>query len=208
MDGSKRSSHGNAFFTGFGAAKRIVLFDTLVSRLAPAGGRGGAGARARALQAAPHREALALSAAVSFACLWLLGQLIDQPWFYAGLGVATPGTAAALLAVRAGGAGVHCSSCTRSPAAIRASTSSRPTPTPRSTPSAADLVRGAGQALPGQRRHPDAGPAAFGVLRFAPARRDAHRPTEDRMTRPRQEEVQALRGRRAALQRRSRRRRC
>src|SRR5712691_9707781 len=35
MDGSKRSSHGNAYFTGFGAAKRIVLFDTLVSRLAP-----------------------------------------------------------------------------------------------------------------------------------------------------------------------------
>ena len=35
MDGSKRSSHGNAFFAGFGAAKRIVLFDTLVERLAP-----------------------------------------------------------------------------------------------------------------------------------------------------------------------------
>src|SRR5207302_1403575 len=35
MDGSKRSSHGNAYFTGFGAAKRIVLFDTLLSRLAP-----------------------------------------------------------------------------------------------------------------------------------------------------------------------------
>src|SRR2546421_3006358 len=35
MDGSKRSSHGNAYFTGFGAAKRIVLFDTLVSRLSP-----------------------------------------------------------------------------------------------------------------------------------------------------------------------------
>ena len=36
MDGSKRSSHGNAYFTGFGAAKRIVFFDTLLSRLAPA----------------------------------------------------------------------------------------------------------------------------------------------------------------------------
>ena len=36
MDGSKRSSHGNAFFAGFGAAKRIVLFDTLVARLQPA----------------------------------------------------------------------------------------------------------------------------------------------------------------------------
>ena len=35
MDGSKRSSHGNAYFTGFGAAKRIVFFDTLIARLAP-----------------------------------------------------------------------------------------------------------------------------------------------------------------------------
>ena len=35
MDGSKRSSHGNAYFTGLGAAKRIVLFDTLIERLAP-----------------------------------------------------------------------------------------------------------------------------------------------------------------------------
>ncbi|HZN85575.1 MAG TPA: M48 family metallopeptidase, partial [Burkholderiales bacterium] len=36
MDGSKRSAHGNAYFTGFGAAKRIVFFDTLLARLAPA----------------------------------------------------------------------------------------------------------------------------------------------------------------------------
>ena len=35
MDGSRRSSHGNAFFTGFGRAKRIVFFDTLLARLAP-----------------------------------------------------------------------------------------------------------------------------------------------------------------------------
>ena len=35
MDGSRRSSHGNAFFTGFGRARRIVFFDTLLSRLAP-----------------------------------------------------------------------------------------------------------------------------------------------------------------------------
>ena len=36
MDGSKRSSHGNAYFTGFGQAKRIVFFDTLLEKLAPA----------------------------------------------------------------------------------------------------------------------------------------------------------------------------
>ena len=56
MDGSKRSSHGNAFFTGFGAAKRIVLFDTLVVAPAAGRGRGGARPRARALQAAPRGE--------------------------------------------------------------------------------------------------------------------------------------------------------
>jgi STE24 endopeptidase len=35
MDGSKRSAHGNAYFSGFGAGKRIVFFDTLLARLAP-----------------------------------------------------------------------------------------------------------------------------------------------------------------------------
>ena len=54
MDGSQRSSHGNAYFTGFGKTKRIVFFDTLISRLDEDGDRGRAGARARALQAAPR----------------------------------------------------------------------------------------------------------------------------------------------------------
>ena len=96
MDGSKRSSHGNAFFTGFGAAKRIVLFDTLVSRL-----------EAPEVEAVLAHElghyrlhhiakSMALSAAVSFVVLWVLGQLIDQAWFYQGLGVRTPSDAAAL----------------------------------------------------------------------------------------------------------------
>ena len=43
MDGSKRSAHSNAFFTGFGRFRRIVLYDTLVAQLAPAGTGGGAG---------------------------------------------------------------------------------------------------------------------------------------------------------------------
>jgi STE24 endopeptidase len=97
MDGSKRSSHGNAFFAGLGAGKRIVLFDTLVSRLAPAEVEAVLAHELGHYKLHHIAKALALSAAVSFAGLWLLGQLIDQPWFYAGLGVATPGTAAALL---------------------------------------------------------------------------------------------------------------
>ena len=44
MDGSRRSAHGNAYFTGFGAAKRIVFFDTLMETLSPGRDRGRAGA--------------------------------------------------------------------------------------------------------------------------------------------------------------------
>ncbi|HEY2335984.1 MAG TPA: M48 family metallopeptidase [Burkholderiales bacterium] len=97
MDGSKRSSHGNAFFAGLGAGKRIVLFDTLVSRLAPSEVEAVLAHELGHYKLHHIAKALALSAAVSLAGLWILGQLIDEPWFYAGLGVATPGTAAALL---------------------------------------------------------------------------------------------------------------
>ena len=97
MDGSKRSSHGNAFFAGLGAGKRIVLFDTLVSRLAPPEVEAVLAHELGHYKLHHIAKSLALSAAVSFAGLWVLGQLIDRPWFYEGLGVTTPGTAAALL---------------------------------------------------------------------------------------------------------------
>ena len=96
MDGSRRSSHGNAFFTGFGAAKRIVLFDTLVSRLQPPEVEAVLAHELGHYRLHHIVKGMALGAAVSFALLWLLGQLIDKPWFYAGLGVHTPGNAAAL----------------------------------------------------------------------------------------------------------------
>ena len=96
MDGSKRSSHGNAFFAGFGAAKRIVLFDTLVARLEPPEVEAVLAHELGHYRLHHIVKNLVLSALVSFAGLWLLGQLIDKPWFYSGLGVATPGTAAAL----------------------------------------------------------------------------------------------------------------
>ena len=57
MDGSKRSTHGNAYFTGFGKSKRIVFFDTLLQRLSPGENRCRAVARTGALQAAPCAEA-------------------------------------------------------------------------------------------------------------------------------------------------------
>lgn len=87
MDGSKRSAHGNAYFTGFGRAKRIVFFDTLLERLdAPEI----EAVLAHELGHFRHRHVLrrmAISFALSAAGLWLLGWLATRPWFYQGLGL-------------------------------------------------------------------------------------------------------------------------
>ncbi len=97
MDGSKRSSHGNAYFTGFGAAKRIVFFDTLLSRLAPGEIEAVLAHELGHFKRHHVWKRIALLFAASFGLLWGLGQLIDQAWFYAGMHVATQSTAAALL---------------------------------------------------------------------------------------------------------------
>jgi STE24 endopeptidase len=97
MDSSRRSSHGNAYFTGFGAAKRIVLFDTLITRLAPAEIEA---VLAHELGHFRHKHVLkrmALLFSVSLGFLWLLGYLIGQDWFYSGLNVQTRTTAMALV---------------------------------------------------------------------------------------------------------------
>ena len=96
MDGSKRSSHGNAFFTGFGATKRIVLFDTLVSRLQPQEVEAVLAHELGHYRLHHIAKGMLLSAAISFGVLWILGRVIDEPWFYQGLGVAQPSNAAAL----------------------------------------------------------------------------------------------------------------
>ena len=96
MDGSKRSSHGNAFFAGFGAGKRIVLFDTLVERLEPAEVEAVLAHELGHYRLHHIVKMLVLSAALSLAGLFILGLLIEEPWFYSGLGVRTAGTAAAL----------------------------------------------------------------------------------------------------------------
>ena len=92
MDGSKRSSHGNAYFTGFGRSKRIVFFDTLLSRLQPSEIEA---VLAHELGHFKHRhivKRIALMFCLSLAFLALLGQLIDADWFYRGLGVTTHDT--------------------------------------------------------------------------------------------------------------------
>jgi STE24 endopeptidase len=97
MDGSRRSSHGNAYFTGFGAAKRIVFFDTLLSRLAPTEVEAVLAHELGHYRLHHVWKRIALLFAASLGLLWVLGQLIEEPWFYGGLGVSHPSTAAALL---------------------------------------------------------------------------------------------------------------
>ncbi|MCS7100519.1 MAG: M48 family metallopeptidase [Burkholderiaceae bacterium] len=91
MDGSRRSSHGNAYFTGFGRAKRIVFFDTLLDRLAPAEIEAVLAHELGHFKRRHIVQRLALSFLASLLGLALLGWLSAQPWFYTGLGV-TPAT--------------------------------------------------------------------------------------------------------------------
>jgi STE24 endopeptidase len=97
MDGSKRSSHGNAYFTGFGASKRIVLFDTLLARLAPPEVEAVLAHELGHYRRHHVWKRVLLLFAFSFALLWILGRLIDQQWFYAGLDVSTQSAATGLL---------------------------------------------------------------------------------------------------------------
>jgi STE24 endopeptidase len=87
MDGSSRSSHGNAYFTGFGASKRVVFFDTLLERLNIDEIEA---VLAHELGHFKHKHVIKriiILFLMSFLGLALLGWLINQPWFYAGLGV-------------------------------------------------------------------------------------------------------------------------
>jgi STE24 endopeptidase len=96
MDGSKRSSHGNAFFAGFGRAKRIVLFDTLVSRLQPAEVEAVLAHELGHYKLRHIVKGLLITSAMAFAMLLVLGLVLDEPWFYQGLGVQQQSAAAAL----------------------------------------------------------------------------------------------------------------
>ncbi|MDB5964986.1 MAG: Ste24 endopeptidase [Polaromonas sp.] len=101
MDGSKRSAHANAYFTGFGAAKRVVFYDTLLQQLNP--GEVDA-VLAHELGHFKHKhiiKRIVSMFAMSLAGFALLGWLSSQVWFYTGLGVrpnmAGPNDALALL---------------------------------------------------------------------------------------------------------------
>ena len=97
MDGSKRSSHGNAYFTGFGGNRRIVLFDTLLQRLDNDEIEAVLAHELGHFKRRHIIKRIALMFGLSLGFLALLGWLIDMPWFYNGLGVSTQDTAVALV---------------------------------------------------------------------------------------------------------------
>jgi STE24 endopeptidase len=101
MDGSKRSAHANAYFTGFGAAKRVVFYDTLLKQLTPDEVDA---VLAHELGHFRHKhivQRIVMLFGLSLGALWLLGWLSQQVWFYSGLGVQVhlnaPNDALALL---------------------------------------------------------------------------------------------------------------
>ncbi len=174
MDGSRRSAHGNAYFTGIGRNKRIVFFDTLLARI------DGDEIEAVLAHELGHfrlhhvRQRLAVSAVSMLAGLALLGWLARQPGFYTALGVpaASPAMALLLFAVVV-------------PVFMFFATPLEAWWSRRHEREADDfavrtrardrLAGGARQAVPRQRLDIDAGSGAFGVLRFASAGARAHR---------------------------------
>lgn len=87
MDGSRRSAHSNAFFTGFGASKRVVFFDTLLKQLSPAEMEAVLAHELGHFKRKHIVKMMAVSFAVSLLGLAVLGWLAQQAWFYTGLGV-------------------------------------------------------------------------------------------------------------------------
>ncbi len=93
MDGSKRSSHGNAYFTGFGKTKRIVFFDTLIERLTPPEIEAVLAHELGHFKRKHIVKMIIGQFALTFVVLALMGWVIDKPWFYEGLGFPLNGVA-------------------------------------------------------------------------------------------------------------------
>jgi STE24 endopeptidase len=97
MDGSRRSSHGNAYFTGFGKSKRIVFFDTLLARLEPREVEAVLAHELGHFRLKHVAKRMGWIFGASLAFMWLIDFLMHQPWFYEGLGVTTQSPAMALV---------------------------------------------------------------------------------------------------------------
>jgi STE24 endopeptidase len=97
MDGSRRSAHGNAYFTGVGRNKRIVFFDTLLDTLSAAEIESVLAHELGHFKRNHVKKRLALMMVYSLVALALLAWLMQQPWFYGALGVREPSAHMALL---------------------------------------------------------------------------------------------------------------
>ncbi|MGB0845547.1 MAG: M48 family metallopeptidase [Thiolinea sp.] len=97
MDGSKRSGHGNAYFTGFGKNKRIVFFDTLLEHLSPTQVEAVLAHELGHFKRKHIVKGMALSIAMTFAGFAVLAWLMQQTWFYSALGVSESSTYMALI---------------------------------------------------------------------------------------------------------------
>lgn len=97
MDGSRRSGHGNAYFTGLGGNKRIVFFDTLLKTLNPEQIEAVLAHELGHFRRKHVIKNMLVMAMLSLISLALLGWAVAEPWFYAGLGVTTQSSAMALV---------------------------------------------------------------------------------------------------------------
>jgi len=97
VDGSRRSSHGNAYFTGFGKNKRIVFYDTLLESLSADEVEAVLAHELGHFKRNHIKKSLLLSSAISFLGFALLAWLMRSDWFYSSLGVEVASTHAALL---------------------------------------------------------------------------------------------------------------
>jgi STE24 endopeptidase len=97
MDGSRRSGHGNAYFTGLGNNKRIVFFDTLVNSLDEEELEAVLAHELGHFKCKHVIKMLVASSVMTLISFAVLGFLITQAWFFDGLGVSTHSNAAALL---------------------------------------------------------------------------------------------------------------
>jgi len=97
VDGSKRSAHGNAYFTGFGKNKRIVFYDTLLESLSEDEVEAVLAHELGHFKRKHITKSLLLSSAISAAGFAILAWLMRSDWFYGSFGVETPSTHTALI---------------------------------------------------------------------------------------------------------------
>jgi STE24 endopeptidase len=97
MDGSRRSGHGNAYFTGFGKNKRIVFFDTLLKTLSPAQVEAVLAHELGHFKRKHIVKGMLLSMSMTLVGFMAIAWFMQQEWFYTSLGVQQPSTYMALL---------------------------------------------------------------------------------------------------------------